>query len=233
MPIVDKEVFEADQIPTASELNSAYNALSSSSTAIDAENQAAGWLTFKHLQNPDNLTPINKLYQYAYDGTGSVSYNNDASYTPVVDPLGNPCTVTLGYTAEQNEIIRIHISGLVGENNVEDDYDFVGTNLGRPNYYAFRIKLRYSDSGGADQFIFPGYWGYSFTTNGLNRYSTVSANPGLTINWQTFQASTIFKNGAAAGVRLWKDATLEVRLFDGANTLEITRHQIQVVRAKR
>jgi hypothetical protein len=233
MPIVDKEVFEADQIPTAAELNSAYNALSSASSSIDAENQAAGWLTFKHLQNPDGLTPINKLYQYAYDGTGVTSYNNDVSYTPVVNPAATPCTVTLGYTAEQNEIIRIHISGITEENDVVEDYDFVGANLGKPNYYAFRIKLRYSDSGGADQFIFPGYWAYSFTTNGLNRYNTFAAQPGLTINYQTFQASTIFKNTAATGVRLWKDATLEVKLFDGSNTLKIIRHQIQVVRAKR
>jgi len=233
MPIVEKEIFEADQIPTATELNRAYDDLATASAGLDSTNQASGWLTYKHLDNPTSLTPINKLYEYHYDGTTAVSYNNDAAYTPVVDPLANPCTVALNYTAEQNEIIRIHISGLIGENTVEDDYDFVGTNLGKPNYYAFRIKLRYSDSGGADQFIYPGYWGYSFTTNGLNRYNTTPAQPGLTINWQTFQASTIFKNGAAAGVRLWKDATLEVRLFDGSNTLKITRHQIQVVRAKR
>jgi hypothetical protein len=233
MPIVEKEIFEADQIPTATELNRAYDDLATASAGLDSTNQASGWLTYKHLDDPTSLTPINKLYQYYYDGTTAVSYNNDAAYTPVVDPLANPCTVALNYTAEAGEIIRIHISGLIGENTVEDDYDFVGTNLGKPNYYAFRIKLRYSDSGGADQFIYPGYWGYSFTTNGLNRHNTTPANPGLTINWQTFQASTIFKNGAATGVRLWKDATLEVRLFDGTNTLKITRHQIQVVRAKR
>jgi len=233
MPIVDKEAFEADQIPTATELNKAYDDLATASTGLDSTNQASGWLTYKHLDNPTSLTPINKLYQYYHDGTVSVSYNNDAAYTPVVNPAATPCTVALNYTAEQNEIIRIHISGLVADNDVVEDYDFVGANLGKPNYYAFRIKLRYSDSGGPDQFIFPGYWGYSFTTNGLNRSNTNVTQPGLTINWQTFQASTIFKNSAATGVRLWKDATLEVRLFDGSNTLKITRHQIQVVRAKR
>jgi len=233
MPIVEKEVFEPDEIPTAAQLNAAYDDLAVASADIDETNQGAGWLTFKHLDSPSTLFPINKLYNYFHDGSVARTYTNttyDSVKSPA--PASTPCEVTLNYFPKDNEIIRIHISGLVGQNTVVQDYDFVGTNLGKPNYYAFRIKLTYSDSGGPDTSLIAGYWGYSFTTNGLNRYDT-SGGQGPEINWQTFQASTIVKYTGTTGVREYKKATLEVALFDSANTLSITRHQIQVVQAKR
>ena len=233
MPIIEKENFETDQIPTAAELNRIYDQLAVASADLTDNNQAAGWLTFKHLDNPTALRPINNLFHYDDVGSTSVAYNNALAWTDVVNSAATPCEVTLSYFPEVSEIIRIHISGLINRAQVVTDYDFVGTNLGKPNYYAFRIKLTYSDSGGPDQTIFPGYWGYSFTTNGLNRYDTSATIPGLSINYQTFQASTIFRNDAAAGVRQWKKATLQVRLFDSTNTLNISRHSISVVRAKR
>lgn len=234
MPIVEKEFFEPDEVPTAAQLNAPYDALAVASGAIDETNEGAGWLTFKHLDSPSTLNPINKLFCYEHIGSVARTYTN-TTYEEVKSPApaSVPCQVALNYFPLENEIIRIHISGLVGQNTVTTDYDFVGTDLGRPNYYAFRIRLTYSDSGGADQFIYPGYWGYSFTTNGLNRYDISSTQNGPEINWQTFQASTIFKYTGTTGVREWKAATLEVALFSGANTLAITRHQIQVVRAKR
>jgi hypothetical protein len=233
MPVVEKEYFEPDQIPTAAELNAAYDALAVASADIDETNQGAGWLTFKHLDSPSTLFPINKLYNYFHDGNVARTYTN-TTYESVKSPApaSTPCEVALNYFPKDNEMIRIHISGLVGQNTVVQDYDFVGTNLGKPNYYAFRIKLTYSDSGGADQSLIVGYWGYSFTTNGLNRYVT-TAGKGPEINWQTFQASTIVKYTGTTGVREYKKATLEVALFDSANTLAITRHQIQCVQAKR
>jgi hypothetical protein len=233
MPVVEKEVFEPDEIPTAAQLNAAYDDLAVASADIDETNQGAGWLTFKHLDSPSTLFPINKLYNYFHDGSVARTYTNttyDSVKSPA--PASTPCEVTLNYFPKDNEIIRIHISGLVGQNTVVQDYDFVGTNLGKPNYYAFRIKLTYSDSGGPDTSLIAGYWGYSFTTNGLNRYDT-SGGQGPEINWQTFQASTIVKYTGTTGVREYKKATLEVALFDSANTLSITRHQIQVVQAKR
>jgi hypothetical protein len=233
MPIVEKEVFEPDEIPTATQLNAAYDALAVASADIDETNQGAGWLTFKHLDSPSTLFPINKLYNYFHDGNVARTYTN-TSYDSVKSPApaSTPCEVALNYFPKENEMIRLHISGLVGQNTVVRDYDFVGINLGKPNYYAFRIKLTYSDSGGPDTSLIAGYWGYSFTTNGLNRYNT-GGGSGPEINWQTFQASTIVKYTGTTGVREYKKATLEVALFDGANTLSITRHQIQVVQAKR
>ena len=233
MPIVEKEYFEPDQVPTAAELNAAYDALAVASADIDETNQGAGWLTFKHLDSPSTLFPINKLYNYFHDGSVARTYTN-TSYDSVKSPApaSTPCEVALNYFPKDNEIIRLHISGLVGQNTVVRDYDFVGTNLGKPNYYAFRIKLTYSDSGGPDTSLIAGYWGYSFTTNGLNRYNT-GGGSGPEINWQTFQASTIVKYTGTTGVREYKKAILEVALFDSANTLSITRHQIQVVQAKR
>ena len=232
MPIVEKEVFEPDEIPTAAQLNAAYDALAVASADIDETNQGAGWLTFKHLDSPSTLFPINKLYSYFHDGSVAREYQNTV-YESVKSPApaSVPCEVALNYFPKENEIIRIHISGLVAQNTVDVDYDFVGTNLGRPNYYAFRIKLTYSDSGGADQSLIVGYWGYSFTTNGLRRYDIGGQGPE--INWQTFQASTIVKYTGTTGVREYKQATLEVALFDGSNKLRITRHQIQCVQAKR
>jgi hypothetical protein len=233
MPIVEKEVFEPDEVPTAAQLNAAYDALAVASADIDETNQGAGWLTFKHLDSPSTLFPINKLYHYFHTGSVARSYTN-TTYESVKSPApaSAPCEVALNYFPKENEIIRLHISGLVGQNTVTEDYDAVGTNLGRPNYYAFRINVTYSDSGGGDQSLIAGYWGYSFTTNGLNRYTGVGAD-GPEINWQTFQASTILKYTGTTGVREYKKATLEVALFSSANTLAITRHQIQVVQAKR
>jgi hypothetical protein len=232
MPVVEKEYFEPDQVPTAAELNAAYDALAVASADIDETNEGAGWLTFKHLDSPSTLFPINKLYHYFHTGSVAREYQNTV-YESVKSPApaSTPCEVALNYFPKDNEIIRLHISGLVGQNTVDVDYDFVGANLGRPNYYAFRIKLTYSDSGGADQSLIAGYWGYSFTTNGLRRYDIGGSGPE--INWQTFQASTILKYTGTTGVREYKKATLEVALFDGSNKLAITRHQIQVVQAKR
>ena len=232
MPIVEKEFFEPDEVPTAAQLNAPYDELAVASAAIDETNEGAGWLTFKHLDSPSTLNPINKLFCYEHTGGTPRTYQNEA-YEPVKTPTGTPCEVALNYFPNENEIIRIHISGLVSQNNVIDDYDFVGADLGRPNYYAFRINITYSDSGGPDQNLIAGYWGYSFTTNGLNRYFTSITQNGPEINWQTFQASTIVKYTGTTGVREYKSATLEVALFDGTNTLSITRHQIQVIRAKR
>jgi hypothetical protein len=233
MPIVEKEFFEPDEVPTAAQLNAAYDALAVASADIDETNQGAGWLTFKHLDSPSTLFPINKLYHYFHTGSVARTYTN-TTYESVKSPApaSAPCEVALNYFPKKNEIIRLHISGLVGQNTVTEDYDAVGTNLGRPNYYAFRINVTYSDSGGADQSLIAGYWGYSFTTNGLNRYTGTGAD-GPEINWQTFQASTILKYTGNTGVREYKKATLEVALFSSANTLSITRHQIQVVQAKR
>ena len=233
MPIVEKEYFEPDQVPTAAELNASYDALAIASADIDETNEGAGWLTFKHLDSPSTLFPINRLYHYFHDGIVAREYQNTA-YDSVKSPApaSVPCEVALNYFPKENEIIRLHISGLVANNTVDIDYDFVGANLGRPNYYAFRIKLTYSDSGGPDSSIIAGYWGYSFTTNGLERY-VGPGQTGPTINWQTFQASTILKYTGTTGVREYKKATLEVALFDGSNKLAITRHQIQVVQAKR
>ena len=233
MPIVEKEVFEADEVPTAAQLNAAYDALAVASADIDETNQGAGWLTFKHLDSPSTLFPINKLYHYFHTGSVAREYQNtgyDSVKSPA--PASVPCEVALNYFPKENEIIRLHISGLVSNNTVVQDFDAIGANLGKPNYYAFRINLTYSDSGGPDTSLIAGYWGYSFTTNGLNRY-TGPGEKGPTINWQTFQASTIVKYTGTTGVREYKKATLEVALFDASNTLSITRHQIQVVQAKR
>lgn len=233
MSTVEKTYFEAEDVPTAAELNKVYDDLATASASLDDTNMAAGWATYAHLYDPASNKPFNRLYDYQNDGVIPVDYNNDLTWDVVVDSVGNKCEVDLNYFPNNKEIIRLHMSGLGGEHEVVTDYDFVGADLGKPGYYAFRIVIEYQDSGGGTQELIAGYWGYSFTTNGLNRYDTSPAQSGPSINWQTFQASTLVKYLGTTGVREYKKAKLEVRLFDGANTLQITRHQIQAVRAKR
>lgn len=233
MSTVEKTFFEPDQVPTAAELNKVYDDLQVASAALDEENQAAGWLTYKHLDNPDLNRPINNLGLGFYDGSSGPTTYSLASWNPVVNNLGTPTEINLSYFPKNAEILRLHMSGLTGVQTVENDYDFVGANLGKFNYYAFRIRVTYSDSGGPDQSLIAGYWGYSFTTNGLNRYNTTPAQPGLVLNWQTFQASTIVKYLGADGVRQYKKAILEVYVFNPANILSIARQQLHSVRAKK
>jgi hypothetical protein len=115
MPIVEKEFFEPDEVPTAAQLNAPYDELAVASAVIDETNEGAGWLTFKHLDSPSTLNPINKLFCYEHTGGTPRTYQNEA-YEPVKTPTGTPCEVPLNYFPNENEIIRIHISGLVSQN---------------------------------------------------------------------------------------------------------------------
>lgn len=232
MPIVEKALFEPDQVPTAAELNKVYDDLATASTSIDSDNQGANWLTYNHLQDPNLFRPINNLLLSFYNGPTAVNYTS-TSWTPMVSNLGVVTEINLNYFPNEAEVLRLHMSGSTGVPDVVTDYDFVGANLGRPNYYAFRIRVTYSDNLGPDQDLIAGYWGYSFTTNGLNRYATTLAPPGISINWQTFQGSTIVKYKGTTGVRQYKKAILEVALFDNSNTLGVFRQQLHAVRARK
>jgi hypothetical protein len=232
MPIVEKTPFLPDQVPTAAQLNEVYNDLAVATAAIDEDNGGSNWLTYAHLTDPALNEPINKLYFAAYNGPTAVNYNSTV-FQSMVSNTGTITEVNLDYFPNETEVLRLHMSGLVGVPTVNVDYDFVGTNLGKPNYYAFRIMVTYSDSGGPDQNFIAGYWGYSFTTNGLNRYDTTSAPTGPSINWQTFQASTIVKYKGTTGVRQYKKAILQVAVFDNSNTLSVVRQSLQAVRARK
>jgi hypothetical protein len=76
---------------------------------------------------------------------------------------GSPAQITLGYTPDIGEVVRFAASGMIGDNDVVIDYDYVGTNVGKPNFYAFRLLLNHTTVG-VPGTINLGEWGYSFTT---------------------------------------------------------------------
>ena len=115
---------------------------------------------------------------------------------------------------------------MVGDHVITKDYDYVGANQGKPNYYAFRLLL--TTSAGT---VNLGEWGYSFTTKRSGALtSTVTQNIASAINWQPFAFSTVYH--VATSVTFQK-VELQCRVFDAGNQLSIERHQLYAIRAKR
>lgn len=228
MSTVKPFIVEEEAVPTASELNSTYDSLVTASGTIDTDNTATGWMTLKHINPVANR--FNKLYYFEDDTTTEESINS-SSWVTLTSTEGD-CEVVLDYQPEQYEVLRIQASGLVSASEAVNDYDHVGTDTGKPNYYAFRLLLTYTDGSGSHTTSI-GEWGYSFTTSGLDRNETTLGtvpNSSTPICWQTFQFSTLYiYNGAPSTTTLDK-IELQASVFDTANTLAITRRSLTVVR---
>lgn len=235
MPIVLKPRYEPDEVPTAADLNAPYDDLGLASTAISDVNTASGWMTLKHIDKSSNQA--NSIFHYQNSTTVSTSYNSTTFTT--ISQGGNPAQVTLNFQPKQWETLRLQMSGLVSEVEVTDDYDYAGggvpyttgPNKGKPNYYAFRILLTYND-GGPSTTTVCGQWGYSFTTSAYEKYFVDFLGEGTSIQWQTFQGSTLIQYNGATGTRTYEKAELQVAVFNAANTVKIARHQLQAIRAK-
>jgi hypothetical protein len=235
MPIVLKPRYEPDEVPTAADLNAPYDDLEIASTAISDVNTASGWMTLKHIDKSSNQA--NSIFHYQNSTTVSTSYNSTTFTT--ISQGGNPARVTLNFQPKQFETLRLQMSGLVSEVEVTDDYDYAGggvpyttgPNKGKPNYYAFRILLTYND-GGPSTTTVCGQWGYSFTTSAYEKYFVDFLGEGTSIQWQTFQGSTLIQYNGATGTRTYEKAELQVAVFNAANTVKIARHQLQAIRAK-
>jgi len=230
MPLVtNKTHFNSGDIPTASELNAPYDSLATTSGDIDTENTASGWITWRHLESGKTGSPVcNQLFQYNNPTTNETLYDN-TSYQTITEG-GNPAQITLNITPEIGELIRFSASGITGESNVTVDYDYVGANAGKPNFYAFRLLLNYTIGGGSGTEVL-GEWGYSFTTkkNGALT-STLTPNVAGRMYWTPFAFSTVYRQTTA---RTLNSVQLQCKVFDNTNDLSIERHQLYAIRAKR
>jgi len=226
MPLVTSlKNFQPGDKPTAAELNAPYNELATDSALIDGDNAASGWATHRHFQGATNFVPLANACKEYENPTTTETFYTSTSYT-TISQGGNPAEITLNYTPAVNELVRFHASGMVGKHVITKDYDYVGANQGKPNYYAFRLLL--TTSAGT---VNLGEWGYSFTTKRSGALtSTVTQNIASAINWQPFAFSTVYH--VATSVTFQK-VELQCRVFDAGNQLSIERHQLYAIRAKR
>jgi len=237
MSIVIKPRYEPDEVPSAADMNAPYDSLATASTSVGGVNTASGWITLAHIDT--SVHQANAVYYYQNDTSVSTSYNSSTFTT--ISQGGNNAEVALSYQPKQWEMARVHFSGLVADVEVDIDYDYLdpggappyvtGPNKGKPNYYAFRLLLSYND-GGATQYEVLGEWGYSFTTSAYEKYYVDKYGTGTSIQWQTFQGSTCFQYNGATGGRTYEKIELQVAVFHNLNTVNIKRHQIQVIRPK-
>lgn len=234
MPLVtNKKHFNSGDVPTAAELNAPYDSLQTVSQNIDTENTATGWMTWKHYEaGKTGASVFNQMFQYNNPTTTETLYNN-TSYT-TISQGGNPARIDLNITPEQGELIRFSSSGMVGESTVTIDYDYAGLpggNKGKPNFYAFRLLLNYTE-GGVPGTSTLGEWGYSFTTKKDGDLTSI-ITPALSgpIYWQPFAFSTVYRQPNPT--RLLNSVELQCKVFDNTNQLSVERHQLYAIRAKR
>lgn len=227
MGIANKQHFNEGDIPTAAQLNAGYDSLQTQSAQINDNNTASGWITARHIYNAAPAANVLKSYM---NPTTTLTAYNSTTYT-TISQGGNPCEVTLGYQPNQWEITRFSASGLVGTLICNTTYDYVGANVGKPNYYAFRMLLTY-DAGAGDVTETLGEWGYSFTPQSRLISDTTPGNYGELnpIQWQTFQFSTLRQHNGASGAVTYKKVELQIKVFDNTNTVRIARHQIFAIR---
>lgn len=227
MGIANKQHFNEGDIPTAAQLNAGYDSLQTQSAQINDNNTASGWITARHIYNAAPAANVIKSY---INPTTTLTAYNSTTYT-TISQGGNPCEVTLGYQPNQWEINRFSASGLVGTLICNTTYDYAGANVGKPNYYAFRMLLTY-DAGAGDVTETIGEWGYSFTPQSRLISDTTPGNYGELnpIQWQTFQFSTLRQHNGASGAVTYKKVELQIKVFDNTNTVRIARHQIFAIR---
>ena len=235
MSIVNKEFYEAGEILTAADLNKPYDDLVTASGQINDTNCATGFITLKHMDT--SVQNCNQFYFYQNPTYTQQPYTL-STWTTISDGV-TPCEVALNYAPEQYEILRVDGGGLVAEVECIDDFDYAGPpyvpgpNLGKPNYYAFRIVLNYNDGAGTLQKIL-GYWGYSFTSNSYEKYYTAKLNTDFAHQFQPFAFSDIEQYTGTTGVRTYEKLILQVAVFQsGINTVNISRHQLHAIRGMR
>lgn len=227
MTLINKKAFAPGDIPTAVELNAPYNSLATASQNIEGDNSATGWITHRHLEVDQTGQPVFNACKQYNQPTGTSTYNNTSYQT--ITFSGNPAQITLGYTPDIGEIVRFAASGMTGDNDVVVDYDYVGTDVGKPNFYAFRLLLNHTTVG-VPGTINLGEWGYSFTTKTNGPLTSLAPTVASSIYWQPFAFSTLYRQQT---LRTLDSVVLQCKVFDATNTLEIERHQLYAIRGKR
>lgn len=235
MAIVKNNFFIDDEVPTAAELNQPYDDAATQTADIDADNVSENWITNYHFTNTNSC---NVLYDHIYDGVSEFS-SSSTSYVTIDSTGSDPAEVTLNYSPDQYEVLRVEASALVTNIEADQTYDSTTATRGDWNYYAFRLLLTYND-GGASSTITLGEWGYSFTSMaGGDRRDNNVANglPGLTgvpLGFQTVQFSTFNRYNGSSGTRTYEKIELQAKINRGTgNVLKVSRNNIIAVRARR
>jgi len=232
MPFVNTTLIVDDEIPTAAELNAPYDDLATASAAIDSDNIASGAIRHQHIYfNPSSL------YIFEDDNSTNITDINSTSYVTLTRGA-QPTEIDLpgaGLALERYQPVRISGTCLVTNNNFTKTWDFVGTDLGKANLYAFRILLSISTSGGPTTTVTLGEWGYSFgTASSTDRNSTLTgglSSTSIALCFQTAQFEGIYRP-STTGVVLEK-IELQAKVFDLANTLRISRNALHAIVAER
>lgn len=233
MPIANNVLFEDGDIPTAAELNTPYDEAATVTQNLDDENTADNWITIAHV---GSNTQLNSLYDFTDTANTSFS-TSSTSYVTVNNTALSE--VSLGYSPDQYEILRVEAGGLQSNSEVEQTYDSTAVPPnGNRNYYAFRLLLTYNDGAGSLTKSL-GEWGYTFTsmTGGSDRYYTATnglpQETGVPLAYQTFQFSTCEIYNGAGGTRTYEKIELQCKVNYSGNILRISRNNIIVVRARR
>ncbi len=213
--------------PTAAELNTPYDELVSAS--VTDVNTASGWMTLDHIATGKQC---NRLFDYTNDTQVTTNYNN-ISYATISQGGADAELPFTSFEPLSSEMTRFCASGLVTTSTVAKEYDdSLLAGKGRPNYYAFRLLLTYRDSGSAlDQTINLGEWGYSFTPRSRTTQRASGTSAG-NIQYQTFQFSKCLRYDGVSGFREYKKVELQVKVYDNANTVGISRHQLFAISAQ-
>ena len=140
MSIIKNPVIIAGETPDAAKLNAPYDALAAD--VVNDDNTKEEWAGRAHL---NIATPINKLFTKDYDA--NTPWSIPATTFTTIDNTGaDPTEINPAYTLENDALIRVQGTGLIGEISIgTDNRDGNGT-AGQSyfNTYAFQIKITYN-----------------------------------------------------------------------------------------
>lgn len=239
MAIVEKKYFEDGEVVTSGDLNANYVTTSLGTLSMNEDNMAPGWITRTHMAGTDE---VNDLFVKARQSL--VTYTTSA-WQLLTTTTADTALLDLNYSPVVGEVLRVQGGGLVGTfPDLDDTWDVAGSANGQWNYYGFRILLEYQDSGvtGYEEL---GYWGYSITPDAYNQFSgsTHGRNSPATTTWggagsimtgtinnQTFQFSTLHRNGVEG--RVYVKLHMQVQIVNPANKIEIERWNMLAVRVR-
>lgn len=217
---VSKNHYRQGTSPADTELNSPYDQLATQSQSVSDENTASNWSTLKHFAPGYQC---NRLFSYKNESSSTVTINSTSYTTISITALNAEINLSSMYP-DKNEATRFAAAGLVRQTSVSSD---VGDN----NYYAFRLLLTYDDGAG-DVTETIGEWGYSLTSRAL---VTTVATGGTadTIQYQTFQFSSVRRYDGTTGSRQYKKLELQAKVNDATNSINVSRHQLFVISGRK
>jgi hypothetical protein len=227
--ITNKTQFEPGDKPTAIKLNAPYDSLETA--LVGPDNTRNGWMSRAHNGAlATNVPTFNRCWNFENTTTSTHSYTS-TSYVDVSQG-GNTAEIVFNVSGlEAGEVWRFGASIMVANSTVTTDYDYVGSDEGKPNYYAFTLVSHTYDSGGSPGTTTLGEWGYSFTSKKSGTLaSTLTPAVSNTINWQGAHMSTIMPiTSALSGGEMTK-IVLRCKVQNSSNTLKLERYSLWAIR---